>query len=420
MLGCLASGISGLTVNNNNMSIIANNIANISTPGYKLQRANFSDVLCQQFGDLEIGNGVSMEKASSICSQGSLESSSNVTDLAVNGKGYFVLKDSANNVFYTRAGQFHFDKQGNLVSPDGHLVQGWNLRERDSLTDINMSDISVYNLSLSPHATESLVAAVNLDASAEVPTNAFNPDDSDTYNYSTSVSVVDSLGNKHSLNLYFRKADENQWDWHAYSEDGAAMTEQASGSLTFSETGALETESEITYANGTGFDFGNEAAPDQAIAIDFGGSIDEGRSGTSGTTQYSAISFTPSFYQDGYESGSLKSISITKNGIIQGLFSNGQTQDIAQIALADFNNPQGLKQQGNNLFSSNYESGEATVNQAEAGGMGSIHSYNLENSNVDLATEFMKMIITQRAFQANARTITTADQLLTELVSLKR
>jgi flagellar hook protein FlgE len=171
----------------------------------------------------------------------------------------------------------------------------------------------------------------------------------------------------------------------------------------------------------TGFNFNNGSMPDQAINIDFGANISaDGGTGANGTTQYADQFATRTFSQDGYESGSLNTISINREGVIQGFFTNGHIDDLAIIALADFANPAGLRKMGNNLYLACQESGQATINPPATGGMGKTSSYNLESSNVDLASEFMKMIIAQRAFQANARSITVADQMLTEIVSLKR
>jgi len=397
MLGCLSTGVSGLSASNSDMSIIANNIANVNTPGYKARRAEFADLLSQQTGNMEIGTGVAISNVSSVSSQGPLTATSNIYDLAIDGAGFFVVKDDR-GLFYTRAGQFHKDKEGKLVTPKGQVVQGWMLQEGGGMVG-SPSDIVISNVSIPPKATENVTMSVNLDSNTPLSAGAaFDPQDpSSSSSYSTSLSFFDSLGNRHDLTFYFRKQAENQWEWHAF--EGGTSLEQ-SGTLSFTAEGVLDSTTP-----GTGkVTFGG-----QVINVDFGGS-----------TQFAAASFTTALSQDGYEAGSLSRISITREGIIQGTFTNGYSKDIARIALADFNNPDGLVHMGNNLYQASAESGQPIINPPGAGGMGNIAAYSLENSNVDLAAEFVKMIVTQRAFQANARTITTADQLLAELVSLKR
>ncbi|MGA1876202.1 MAG: flagellar hook protein FlgE, partial [bacterium] len=409
MLGCLSSGITGLAANNLTMSVIANNIANVNTPGYKSQRATFADILNQQSGNLEIGNGVLVNDVSSIQTQGSLESSGRVTDMAIDGSGFFIVRSEA-GTYYTRAGQFHFNEEGTLLNPQGYAVQGWNILEDQTLGQ--PSDIEISNITLPPQSTENLSMVVNLDSNAEIlpggGTGFDINDPQNTSNYSTSVSIYDSLGNPHNITFYFRKFEPApgalpQWSWHAVSDEGGIRVEQATGIMAFDESGLITTGS----TSAATFNFTNGSLPNQAVTIDFG-------SGTTGTTQYAADFSTASILQDGYESGSLVNISISKDGRIQGLFTNGHSIDMALIALADFNSPDGLKKMGNNLYAAARESGQPIINPPGIGGKGNIVSFALENSNVDMATEFMKMIITQRAFQANARTITVADQLLTE------
>lgn len=430
MLGCLNSGISGLNANNNNMSIIANNIANVNTPGYKTQRATFADILSQQSGGLAVGNGVDIKDISSMQGQGAFESSDNATDVAIDGNGLFIVRDAEGGSFYTRAGQFHFNDNGKLVTPDGYVVQGWDLQGNETITGLP-TDIDISNISLPPKATSSIFLNICLDSNAQEPPNFDVDNPRDTSNYSTSVVVIDSLGNCHNITFYLRKtAAAGTWDWHAVSDESGSPTEQAWGTIAFTEKGFLDTESATTYLHpptppppppATGFNFDNGSTPNQVISIDFGDNITtDGGTGANGTTQYADQFATRTFIQDGYKSGSLNNISINKAGVIQGFFTNGPTDDLAVIALADFAYPAGLKKMGNNLYLACQESGQAIINPPATGAMGKIVAFSLEGSNVDLASEFMKMIITQRAFQANARSITVADQMLTEIVSLKR
>ena len=240
--------------------------------------------------------------------------------------------------------------------------------------------------------------ALNLNLNDPVKGTDFDPaDTSGTSNYTSSVSAYDSSGNIHDITIYFRKLDTtDQWNW--YASDGGNQLAGQTGVLQFKD-GLLDSGSPATITlNGQ-----------QDISLDF-----------TGTTQFGSNFSTNSLAQDGYEAGSLSGISITKDGVIHGMLTNGRSQDLALIALADFKDPDSLMKAGDNLFQFTPESGQPVINQPETGGKGKILAYNLEGSNVDLASEFVKMIVTQRAFQANARTITTADQMLTELVNLKR
>ncbi|MEW5800612.1 MAG: flagellar hook protein FlgE [bacterium] len=390
MLGCLTTGVSGLSANNSDMSVIANNIANANTTAYKSQRSNFADVLSQRFGDLEVGSGVSVYSISSMSNQGPMNATNNVTDLAIDGAGFFVVKDNS-GTYYTRAGQFHVDKDGKLVTPKGCAVQGWDLRSNSGTASLP-SDIDISDVSLPPKATETISMGVNLASDDDAITATFDLEDSTTYNKAFSVPVYDDLGNAHNVTLYFQKTAEDQWTW--YASDGGTYLDGQTGNLDFTAESLAE---------------GTITIDGLSMTIDF-----------SDTTQFGSTYSMNSIDQDGYEAGSLKRISVTQQGVIQAILTNGRAQDIALIALADFKDPDGLMKVGDNLYLFTPQSGQPVINPPETGGKGRILAYYLEGSNVDLAAEFVRMIVTQRAFQANARTITTADQMLTELVNLKR
>nr|MBC8553208.1 flagellar hook-basal body complex protein [Candidatus Brocadiales bacterium] len=273
-----------------------------------------------------------------------------------------------------------------------------------------------------------------LDSRASSTLGAFSVSSPDaTSNFSTSVTAYDSLGNDHSVNIYFRNNGDNatdatrtDWQWRAVvgaSDSASGSAEiQASGTLTFTSGGALYSESAITspLASG-GFDFASGAAAGQAITFDFGTTIAaDSTTGFAGTTQFGAASSTVALTQDGYSSGSLKSVTIAPTGVVTGIFTNGQSRDISQIVLAKFAAPTELTKLGENLFASSSASGQAVVNAPGGSGVGSVVSNTLELSNVDLAQEFVKMIVNQRGFQANSRIITVSDELLSEVVNLKR
>lgn len=249
----------------------------------------------------------------------------------------------------------------------------------------------------------------------------------DTSDFSTPVTVFDSLGNGHVVTLYFRKdslgAVGNNWDWYAVvngTDTTSGNTEiQASGTVTFNTSGALYSETGITYPTG-GFNFTGGAAQGQLITFDFGNSLAQGGNGTDGTTQYGTASGVSMLSQDGYSSGTLQRISVDQDGIIGGIFSNGKDLTLGQVLLADFASPVGLSSAGKNLYNETFDSGQALIGSPGSSGRGLIQSSTLELSNVDLSQEFVDMITAQRGFQANSKIITTTDELLNELVNLKR
>lgn len=249
----------------------------------------------------------------------------------------------------------------------------------------------------------------------------------DTSNFSTPVTVYDSLGNAHVVTMYFRKSSlgttGNNWEWYAVvnsTDTTSGSTEvQAQGTVSFTTAGALNSESATTYPGG-GFNFTGGAAQGQNISFDFGNSIAQGGTGTDGTTQYGTTSGVSMLTQDGYSSGTLQRISVDADGVISGIFSNGRDLTIGQVLIANFASPVGLASAGNNLYQETYDSGQPLVGAAGSSGRGTIQSSTLELSNVDIAQEFVNMITAQRGFQANSKIITTTDEILAELVNLKR
>ncbi|OGP15068.1 MAG: hypothetical protein A2052_05200 [Deltaproteobacteria bacterium GWA2_54_12] len=249
----------------------------------------------------------------------------------------------------------------------------------------------------------------------------------DTSNFSTPVTVYDSLGNDHVVTLYFRKDNlgsaGNTWEWFGVvdaAESTSGTTEiQAQGSVTFNTSGALYSESGVTYPTG-GFNFTGGALQSQMIDFDFGTSITQGSTGTDGTTQYGTTAGVSMLTQDGYSSGTLQRISIGQDGVLKGIFSNGNDLTLGQVLLADFASSTGLESAGMNLYKETYDSGQPLIGGPGSAGRGLVKSSTLELSNVDIAREFVNMITAQRGFQANSKIITTTDEILAELVNLKR
>ncbi|MEW6601430.1 MAG: flagellar hook protein FlgE [Nitrospirota bacterium] len=427
-LTSLFTAVSGMNANGTALSVISDNVANMNTHGFKASRAAFGDILSQQLGESQVGRGVLLTDVAPQFTQGTFENTASVLDMAVDGEGLFILKDSS-GTYYSRAGQFSVDKDGYVVNPGGTKLQGYAL----DLTGASsgLGDINISSVNSAPSATANVSISANLD-SRESIISAFDvTDPNNTSNFSSSISVYDSLGNGHIVNIYFTKTASNTWSWNAvvsaadnaniYAPATAAVDEiQATGTLTFNSDGKLLTETTAAAPTG-GFDFEGGATQNQTITFDFGDSIttDSG-TGLDGTTQFGSNSSTSFQNQDGYASGSLKSITISQDGTMTGIFTNGQTRGVAQIAIAKFVAPTQLIKMGRNLYAESTDSGQPIISTPGTSGTGTVLSNTLELSNVDLAEEFVKMILSQRGFQANSRVISTSDELMQELVNLKR
>ncbi|MBI5056940.1 MAG: flagellar hook protein FlgE [Nitrospirae bacterium] len=425
MLTSLFTAVSGMNVNGTALSVIGDNVANMNTTGFKTSKASFGDILSQQLGTSQIGRGVEVSAVTPQFTQGSFENSANVLDLAVDGDGLFIVGD-ASGTFYTRAGQFNLDKDGYIVNPNGMKLKGY-LYSASGTASSGLGDINLSALNSAPNHTEDVTISANLDSRSVIP-GAFDvTDPNTTSNFSSSITVYDSLGNGHVVDVYFRKSVEaatgNSWQWFAVvngADSASGTTEiQANGTLGFDTNGALDTESAITYPTG-GFDFNGGAAANQTIAFDFGDSITTDGGTGDGTTQFGSLSSTVFQNQDGYSSGSLRSITISQDGVMTGIFTNGQTRGVGQVALAKFLAPTELTKMGKNLYAESTDSGQPVISTPGSSGTGQVMSNTLELSNVDLAEEFVKMIISQRGFQANSRIVSTSDELMQELVNLKR
>lgn len=428
MLTSLFTAVTGMNANGMALSVIGDNVANMNTTGFKASRAAFGDILSQQLGESQVGRGVLLSEVAPEFTQGTFENTASVLDLAVDGDGLFILGD-ATGTFYSRAGQFSVDKDGYVVNPSGVRLQGYIYSSSGAAG--GLGDINIASINSAPNDTDNVTISANLDSRETVVAGGFDVTDPDnTSNFSSSITVYDSLGNGHVINIYFTKTAEaatgNTWTWNAVvgaSDSASGSAEiQANGTLSFDNNGALYDESAATYplASG-GFDFTGGAATGQIVAFDFGTNINsESGTGLDGTTQFGSESATSFQNQDGYASGSLKSITISEDGIMTGIFTNGQTRAVAQIALARFVAPNQLTKMGNNLYAESTDSGQPVISAPGTSGTGNVLSNTLELSNVDLAEQFVKMILSQRGFQANSRIISASDELMVELVNLKR
>lgn len=405
MIGSLYSGISGLKAQTSAMAVIGDNIANVNTTGFKTSKVLFANVFNATLGQsrMQIGRGVTMSGLSPNWNAGTLETTNSVTDLAINGQGMFIVRDPANNgQYYTRAGQFEFNSDHRLVTTDGFEVQGYSI-------DANgvrgaLGAITLPNGLSTPMATTQLTMGLNLNSGAE-----------DGDRYDTTVSVYDTLGNSVELNFNFVR-DGDGWNWYVVPSAGDAVPpEGAPGRLEFTPDGTLippvggNPVIEVTDTN-----LGGEDLSVTWIMLNDAGDSSGSVTGYAGTSVKTAQT------QDGYPSGMLQGISVDNDGIFTALYSNGTMAPFAQIALADFASYAGLAKQGSNLFTSSLASGQPVITAPNSAGVGAIAASSLEMSNVDLAQEFVALITTQRAFQANSKVITTSDEVLAELINIKR
>ena len=458
----LFTGVSGLTTYSNAISIIGNNIANVNTPGFKESRGNFSDILSQSSGssgNLQIGRGVRLNSVDTLFTQGSFQSTSLASDLAVDGDGFFIVRDpDTNALLYTRTGDFTLDRVGNLVNAQGLIVQGFDIDTNGNALPF-VRNITINGQAFPPQITTTATINVNLNSATSVLGVAFDPADPlGTSNFSTALSIHDSFGNPHTIEIYLQKAADNTWTYFVAGRPAdlnlgftpaTDLLVLAQGQMTFSNTGALDTVitthrlnytsgvfTDITDEQGANgvFEFSGGAQASQPVTLEFGtpqqvltgtgpntfGANPAASSGFNGSTQFASPSSTLFQSQNGFGSGVLQSFSVDEQGIIRGLFSNGQTLDLLQLALAKFPSNSGLNLVGKNLFSQSQLSGDPVVSKPGSSGLGVVVSNALEISNVDLSSQFVELIRAQQAFQANARVISTGDELLTEVVNLQR
>ncbi len=525
----LYQGITGMKAHSTAISVIGNNLANVSTTGYKASNIYFEDLISQDVttgaGSSQLGLGGKTAAIYGDFSQGSIQTTTSATDLAIGGNGYFCVQPAnSDETYYTRAGNFTFNNEGYLVDANGYRVQGWAMQKASTTssttTDYQIygtaGDIQVSNFQSPASATTKASMITNLDptttSQCDDTTDPFfamfknwdgsqdTPLDSSKYGYSSTIKVYDDTGTSHTLSIYYDKVtissnagSDTVWEYTVTCEpsedgrtiDGTKLTGTSAagllmtGTMTF-RSGTLVGETAYTLkSNATGdmhalsnwtlADFSTSGYPQftanftkasnasatnqvsaQSIALDLGmrskssswsgASSNASGIGTSALTNASTLGSmdnsvvsalsTESYdtggnstlyqTQDGYTAGYLEGVSVDSDGVVTGTFSNGQEMALYTVELATFTNQWGLRRDGNNLFSATLDSGDALTGTANSAGKGSITSDALEASNVDMATEFVNLITTQRGFEANTKVITTADSLLSEVIAMKR
>ncbi len=424
-MGVFTTALSGLNAATTGLDVIGNNISNSGTIGFKSSRVNFSDIYATSnlgISKNTAGSGVQVEGITQQFGQGNLTFTSNNFDMAITGTGFFRLEDNG-EVFYTRAGAFGMDRNGYIVNAIGQRLTGY-MADANGVISGGLVPLQLDTSDSAPSATTSVAVGVNLDSTQTAPeaTATFNPEDATTYNHSTSLTAYDSLGNPILVTTYYRKSDTlNEWNVYTYITDPQGNQTEVipeggvSGDpliLSFNADGTLDS---VTPNNGVStaqsafepVDPGTGADP-LTFTLDL-----------AGTTQYGAAFSVNNLEQDGYTTGRLSTVTTNEEGIMTARYTNGQTKYIAQVALADFTNPQGLQQLGSNTWAETYDSGPPVVGSPGTGTLGLIYAGALEESNVDLTEQLVNMITSQRNFQANAQVITTADTLTQTIINIR-
>ena len=410
MMRSMFSAISGLKNHQTFMDVVGNNIANVNTTGFKQSRVTFQDILSQTVRGAsgpqagrggvnpeQVGLGVMISGIDTVQTQGTLQSTGKLTDMAIQGDGYFVMSDGKQN-FFTRDGAFDLGIDGTLVNPSSGLhVMGWQANPLTGKIDTTVPATNItipIGAGMTGKASTSLTADGNLDANnAGGALNAVN----------LSSTVYDSQGNAIPLTLTFTKSAANTWSV-APSTTDPGVTVTGTSTIVFNGSGKVAT-------GGTGtlsLTLTNGSTSPQSVTLDM-----------SQITQLASTPSSLSSSTDGASAGSLTTFTVGQAGDITGVYSNGYKQPLGQIALASFSNPSGLSKAGGNLFSSTANSGTANIGTPDTGGRGQIATGFLEGSNVDLAQQFTNMIMAERGFQANSKVITTSDEILQDLVNLK-
>lgn len=455
MIRSLFSGVSGMRNHQTRMDVIGNNIANVNTYGFKYSRANFADQVSQTslaatapggvgngrggVNPKQVGLGMLTASIDVVHTQGNLQTTGKITDLAIQGNGMFIM-NAGNQQVYTRAGNFDFDRAGALVNPaNGMTVMGWNAQRRldtagqpyyvvDRAAPITNLQVPAGAV-IPPRTTTEIIFKGNLDERTPLT----QPAPTDPPNYvDSSTEVFDSLGNSHFVTVRYTHTGANQWSWNvllpgpdptlASATMNAAVAGPPAGNiLQFDSSGILidkNSPSPGRYDAGSvslTWNLPSGVTTSTTITPYFG---DEGAA--AGLTQFATESTAVAADQNGYTRGELSGITIDKLGVMNGIFSNGRQQLLGQLAVATFTNPGGLMKEGDNTYVKTNNSGEAIVRSAGQSEAGTFTAGALEMSNVDLAEQFSDMIITQRGFQASSRVITTSDEVLQELINLKR
>jgi len=424
ILSSMYTGITGLQGQGEALSIYGDNIANANTVGFKTSRPEFQDVIAKSLkgllGGNQIGRGTRLSAVNPVFTQGSITQTESATDLAITGDGFFVI-NGVDGMSYTRNGAFHFDREGKLINSDNYRVQGF-LTDENGKVSSRLGDVSVNRTVVDARKTNQVNMFMNLDLRAD-KLMEFDPKRPEqTSQFATGVNVYDSAGTAHVVTMFFNKTDDGVWTWRAMAKgtevvggDKDTMYEQAKGRLVFDTDGRLKEQ--IT--DKSSFQFNKGALPDQNIEFNFGDEKSKGGQGLQ-VTQYGTASEVYKANQDGYTAGTLAGMTFGDDGMLTAIYSNGQNINLAQVALAKFENPEGLFKGGQNRYRESRLSGQPTIGAPQTGGRGQVSSKTIESSTTDIAAEFINLMTAQRGFQANTKVVSTADEMMQEIINLKR
>jgi flagellar hook protein FlgE len=433
-------GLSGLNAAAKHLDVIGNNVANVNTVGFKQSRAEFADIYASTFGTASniAGIGARVTTIAQQFSQGNTTTTNNPLDIAITGNGFFRMQDPTGSISYARNGQFQLDKNGFIVN-NGQNLTGWPVDPATNLflegstpqpIQMQFSNIGARETGGSGVTGAGLNLGLNLNAgSAVIPaTTVFSSTDPTTYNYSTSATVYDSLGVAHSQTFYFRKdippavptaPPTQSWTVH-YALDGQDVN--ANGTLGAQVPAVPTLATTLTFdangkpvglpVGGTNFTVNSAALNNGSNGLNFQMFFDK-------STQFGSPNNLNTLTQDGYTDGVLTGMSVSKDGIVQGRYSNGQTRNVAKIVLSTFTNPQGLQPLGDNRWAESSGSGQPLVNGPGAGSTGLIQSAAVDDSNVDLTSELVNLITAQRNYQANAQSVKAQDTIMQTIVNLR-
>ncbi len=412
-MSIFSTPLSGLNASSSALATISNNLANINTDGYKSQSTVFSDVFYQNLGTsgnnnpIQTGFGVKVEGTSINLTNGNVSSTGVSSNMALDGSGYFVTSDANGGLSYTRSGDFTTNTSGQLVTPGGELVMGFPATGGVVNTNASLQAINVGGGSSTAAATSSFSMTTNLNASAAIG-DSYSP---------TPLAVYDSLGGSHLLSINYTKTGADTWSYNVsvpssdIQNGTGSSTSLGSGTLTFDSSGALSTPTGKLQLTSVG--------PFTDGAASMGPTWELSTSSSSLITQTASTSTSSAQTQNGYAAGTLSGYSVLADGTVQGTFSNGATHAVGRVAVANFANPEGLQLQGNNQYQLTASSGQAVVGTAGTGGRGTIIGSSVEQSNVDVATQLSDLIVAQRSYEANAKAITTLDQIEQDTISMK-
>ncbi len=407
------TSLSGLRASSQDLAVTGNNIANASTIGFKESRAEFGDVYANSIlgtGSRTPGSGVLVNRIAQQFGQGNINITNNSLDLAVNGSGFFILSDQG-SLNYTRAGSFGLDNQGYIVASNNSRLQGFAANPTGQILSGALADLRLQTADINPSATTQVNVRFNLDSSDALPaTGTFNPTDPTSYNWSTAATIYDSLGNPHVLTTYYVKTNTvvpapggTQWD--VYSDLDSSGTPNSLGSITFNTGGALVSPNPPVLND-------NWPATGGANALAFGINLN-------GSTQFGSEFTVNALDQDGYAPGRLAGINIDDTGVVFARYTNGQALTLGQLALANFANPQGLAPVGNTAWAESFDSGQPVIGAPQSGSRGSIQAGALEDSNVDISSQLVNLILAQRNYQANAKAIETDSAVTQTIINLR-